>query len=165
LVADENRIVYLEIFRKKGIEVLLLTERVDEWMLSFLIPATDQKGIMPSGRGVGSWGGHLGRAVHERLKGIIGFPDCRLDVPFLVSRMPCVDEAAFPVAGVAEDGRSPAMVADADFFWGACRGTWQRTRWGQPSSSGPRAVRDGGGSGGNGAHRAKSSQIHPSAAT
>jgi molecular chaperone HtpG len=27
---------HLEIFRKKGIEVLLLTERVDEWMLSFL---------------------------------------------------------------------------------------------------------------------------------
>lgn len=26
----------LEIFRKKGVEVLLLTERVDEWMLSFL---------------------------------------------------------------------------------------------------------------------------------
>jgi molecular chaperone HtpG len=27
---------HLEIFRKKGIEVMLLTERVDEWMLSFL---------------------------------------------------------------------------------------------------------------------------------
>ncbi len=27
---------HLEVFRKKGIEVLLLTERVDEWMLSFL---------------------------------------------------------------------------------------------------------------------------------
>ena len=27
---------HLEIFRKKGLEVLLLTERVDEWMLSFL---------------------------------------------------------------------------------------------------------------------------------
>ena len=26
----------LEIFRKKGIEVLLLADRVDEWMLSFL---------------------------------------------------------------------------------------------------------------------------------
>ena len=26
----------LEIFRKKGIEVLLLTDRVDEWMLSHL---------------------------------------------------------------------------------------------------------------------------------
>ena len=27
---------HLEIFRKKGIEVLILTDRVDEWMLSFL---------------------------------------------------------------------------------------------------------------------------------
>ena len=27
---------HLEIFRKKGIEVLLLSERVDEWLLSFL---------------------------------------------------------------------------------------------------------------------------------
>lgn len=27
---------HLEIFRKKGVEVLLLTERVDEWMLSFV---------------------------------------------------------------------------------------------------------------------------------
>jgi len=27
---------HLEIFRKKGLEVLLLTDRVDEWMLSFL---------------------------------------------------------------------------------------------------------------------------------
>ncbi len=27
---------HLEIFRKKGIEVLLMTERVDEWMMSFL---------------------------------------------------------------------------------------------------------------------------------
>ena len=27
---------HLEIFRKKGIEVLLLSDRVDEWMLSYL---------------------------------------------------------------------------------------------------------------------------------
>ncbi|HXY22675.1 MAG TPA: molecular chaperone HtpG, partial [Burkholderiaceae bacterium] len=27
---------HLEIFRKKGVEVLLLTDRIDEWMLSFL---------------------------------------------------------------------------------------------------------------------------------
>ncbi|HEY4542707.1 MAG TPA: molecular chaperone HtpG [Noviherbaspirillum sp.] len=32
---------HLEIFRKKGVEVLLLTDRVDEWMLSFL---TDVEG-------------------------------------------------------------------------------------------------------------------------
>ena len=27
---------HLEIFRKKGVEVLILTDRVDEWALSFL---------------------------------------------------------------------------------------------------------------------------------
>src|SRR5690606_41553068 len=27
---------HLEVFRKKGVEVLLLTDRVDEWLLSFL---------------------------------------------------------------------------------------------------------------------------------
>jgi molecular chaperone HtpG len=31
-----NNSPHLEIFRKKGVEVLLLTDRVDEWMLSFL---------------------------------------------------------------------------------------------------------------------------------
>jgi molecular chaperone HtpG len=35
LKADRAKRV-LEIFRKKGVEVLLLTDRVDEWMLSFL---------------------------------------------------------------------------------------------------------------------------------
>ncbi len=30
---------HLEIFRKKGVEVLLMTDRVDEWMLSFLTEA------------------------------------------------------------------------------------------------------------------------------
>ncbi|HEU4776360.1 MAG TPA: molecular chaperone HtpG, partial [Telluria sp.] len=40
-VAGDNYVAaknspHLEIFRKKGVEVLLLTDRVDEWMLSFL---------------------------------------------------------------------------------------------------------------------------------
>ncbi|HEY0064191.1 MAG TPA: molecular chaperone HtpG, partial [Telluria sp.] len=40
-VAGDNYIAaknspHLEIFRKKGVEVLLMTDRVDEWMLSFL---------------------------------------------------------------------------------------------------------------------------------
>ncbi len=40
-VAGENYLAaknspHLEIFRKKGVEVLLMTDRVDEWMLSFL---------------------------------------------------------------------------------------------------------------------------------
>ncbi|GAA4340012.1 molecular chaperone HtpG [Pigmentiphaga soli] len=34
--AAANSSPHLEIFRKKGIEVLLLTDRVDEWMLSFV---------------------------------------------------------------------------------------------------------------------------------
>jgi len=33
---------HLEIFKKKGIEVLLLTDRVDEWMLSFLTEFNDK---------------------------------------------------------------------------------------------------------------------------
>ncbi len=31
-----SRSPHLEVFRKKGIEVLLLTDRVDEWMISHL---------------------------------------------------------------------------------------------------------------------------------
>jgi molecular chaperone HtpG len=34
---------HLEIFRKKGVEVLLLTDRVDEWMLSFLQDFEDKE--------------------------------------------------------------------------------------------------------------------------
>jgi molecular chaperone HtpG len=35
-VAAARSSPHLEVFRKKGVEVLLLTDRVDEWMLSFL---------------------------------------------------------------------------------------------------------------------------------
>jgi molecular chaperone HtpG len=35
-VAAARNSPHLEIFRKKGLEVLLLTDRVDEWMISFL---------------------------------------------------------------------------------------------------------------------------------
>jgi len=41
---------HLEIFRKKGVEVLLLTERVDEWMLSFL-NEFDGKALMSVAKG------------------------------------------------------------------------------------------------------------------
>ena len=34
---------HLEIFRKKGVEVLLMTDRVDEWMLSFLTEVDDKE--------------------------------------------------------------------------------------------------------------------------
>ncbi len=41
---------HLEIFRKKGVEVLLLTDRVDEWMLSFL-NAFDDKELVSVAKG------------------------------------------------------------------------------------------------------------------
>lgn len=41
---------HLEIFRKKGVEVLLLTDRVDEWMLSFL-QDFDGKGLVSVAKG------------------------------------------------------------------------------------------------------------------
>ncbi len=41
---------HLEIFRKKGVEVLLLTERVDEWMLSYL-DAFDDKPLVSVAKG------------------------------------------------------------------------------------------------------------------
>jgi len=41
---------HLEIFRKKGIEVLLLTDRVDEWMLSFL-PEFDKQPLVSVAKG------------------------------------------------------------------------------------------------------------------
>ena len=41
---------HLEIFRKKGVEVLLLSDRVDEWMLSFL-PEFDSKSLVSVAKG------------------------------------------------------------------------------------------------------------------
>jgi molecular chaperone HtpG len=41
---------HLEIFRKKGVEVLLLSDRVDEWMLSFL-PEFDGKSLVSVAKG------------------------------------------------------------------------------------------------------------------
>ncbi len=41
---------HLEVFRKKGVEVLLLTDRVDEWMLSFL-SEFDGKSLVSIARG------------------------------------------------------------------------------------------------------------------
>ncbi|MGH1358012.1 MAG: molecular chaperone HtpG [Burkholderiaceae bacterium] len=41
---------HLEVFRKKGIEVLLMTERVDEWMLNFLTQF-DEKELVSVARG------------------------------------------------------------------------------------------------------------------
>ncbi|CAN5311581.1 hypothetical protein BH10PSE17_BH10PSE17_38830 [soil metagenome] len=41
---------HLEVFRKKGVEVLLLTDRVDEWMLSYL-DAFDGKSLVSVAKG------------------------------------------------------------------------------------------------------------------
>lgn len=41
---------HLEVFRKKGVEVLLLTDRIDEWMLSFLSEFED-KALVSVARG------------------------------------------------------------------------------------------------------------------
>lgn len=54
---------HLEVFRKKGIEVLLLTDRVDEWMLSYL-SAYQEKPLMSVARG----GLDLGKLADEAEK-------------------------------------------------------------------------------------------------
>src|SRR5690606_35066600 len=54
---------HLEVFRRKGVEVLLLTDRVDEWMLSFL-DAHDGKGLVSVARG----GLDLGKLEDEQEK-------------------------------------------------------------------------------------------------
>ena len=45
---------HLEIFRKKGIEVLLLSDRVDEWMLSYL-REFDGKSLVSVARAAWTW--------------------------------------------------------------------------------------------------------------
>ena len=45
----------IEIFRKKGIEVLLLVDRVDEWMLSHLYEFEGKQLTSPSPRAPSTW--------------------------------------------------------------------------------------------------------------
>jgi len=59
---------HLEVFRKKGIEVLLLTDRVDEWMLSFL-REFDGKELVSVARGdldLGKLAGEAEKAEQEK---------------------------------------------------------------------------------------------------
>ncbi|TMS59599.1 molecular chaperone HtpG [Imbroritus primus] len=59
---------HLEVFRKKGIEVLLLTDRVDEWMLSFL-NEFDGKALVSVARGdldLGQMEDEAVKAEHEK---------------------------------------------------------------------------------------------------
>jgi molecular chaperone HtpG len=67
----------LEIFRKKGIEVLLLTDRVDEWMLSAPVRVRGQaaakrgQGRRRSGQAAGRRREEAGRATAEAFKPVL----------------------------------------------------------------------------------------------
>ncbi|MBZ4170925.1 molecular chaperone HtpG, partial [Escherichia fergusonii] len=62
---------HLEIFRKKGVEVLLLTDRVDEWMLSFLHDF-EEKELVSVARGdldLGALEDEAEKAEHAKVEG------------------------------------------------------------------------------------------------
>ncbi|CAJ0709957.1 molecular chaperone HtpG [Ralstonia mannitolilytica] len=62
---------HLEIFRKKGVEVLLLTDRVDEWMLSFL-HEFEEKELVSVARGdldLGAMEDEAEKAEHAKVEG------------------------------------------------------------------------------------------------
>ena len=62
---------HLEIFRKKGVEVLLLTDRVDEWMLSFL-HEFEGKELVSVARGdldLGAMEDEAEKAEHAKVEG------------------------------------------------------------------------------------------------
>ncbi|MCA1322847.1 molecular chaperone HtpG [Herbaspirillum sp. alder98] len=58
---------HLEIFRKKGVEVLLLTDRVDEWMLSFLteFDGRELASVAKGGLDLGSLENEAEKKQHE----------------------------------------------------------------------------------------------------
>jgi molecular chaperone HtpG len=58
---------HLEIFRKKGVEVLLLTDRVDEWMLSFFteFDAKQMTSVAKGGLDLGSLSDEKEKKEHE----------------------------------------------------------------------------------------------------
>lgn len=58
---------HLEIFRKKGVEVLLLTDRVDEWMLSFFteFDARQMTSVAKGGLDLGSLSDEKEKQEHE----------------------------------------------------------------------------------------------------
>jgi molecular chaperone HtpG len=58
---------HLEIFRKKGVEVLLLTDRVDEWMLSFLQKFEDKElaSVAKGGLDLGTMENETEKKQHE----------------------------------------------------------------------------------------------------
>jgi molecular chaperone HtpG len=61
---------HLEIFRKKGVEVLLLSERVDEWMLSFLteFEGKELQSVAKGGLDLGALEDATEKEAHEKEK-------------------------------------------------------------------------------------------------
>jgi molecular chaperone HtpG len=92
---------HLEIFRKKGVEVLLLTDRVDEWMLSFL---TDVEGkelvsVAKGGLDLGALEDEAEKKAHEetaaqytalveKMKGALGDKAKEVRVTFRLTDSP-----------------------------------------------------------------------------
>jgi len=62
---------HLEIFRKKGVEVLLMTERVDEWMLSFLTEFEGKElvSVAKGGLDLGALEDEAEKKEHEETEG------------------------------------------------------------------------------------------------
>ena len=68
---------HLEVFRKKGIEVLLLTDRIDEWLMSYL-PEFDGKQFVDVARGdldLGSLDSEEDKKAQEEVAKSKGRPD------------------------------------------------------------------------------------------
>ncbi|MFJ3059043.1 molecular chaperone HtpG [Herbaspirillum sp. NPDC087042] len=61
---------HLEIFRKKGVEVLLLTDRVDEWMLSFLteFEGRELASVAKGGLDLGKMENEAEKKQHEQVE-------------------------------------------------------------------------------------------------
>lgn len=107
---------HLEIFRKKGVEVLLLSDRVDEWMLSFLtaFEGKDLQSVAKGGLDLGSLEDEAEKKAHEeqaqsfsaltgRIKEALGESVKEVRVTFrLVDSPACI---------VSEDGEMSANLA------------------------------------------------------
>lgn len=98
---------HLEIFRKKGVEVILMTDRVDEWMLSFLTKFEDKELVS-----VAKGGLDLGTLEDEEEKK--HFEETQTDYKDLVEKMKKVlEEQAKEVRVTHRLTDSPScLVAD-----------------------------------------------------
>ncbi|MGA2549887.1 MAG: molecular chaperone HtpG [Burkholderiaceae bacterium] len=107
---------HLEIFRKKGVEVLLLSDRVDEWMLSFLseFEGKELQSVAKGGLDLGALEDEAEKKAHEeqaqsfgdltrRMKEALGDSVKEVRVTFRLTDSPaCI---------VAEDGDISANLA------------------------------------------------------